>query len=177
MIQLTSSNFSSWWRILDCMGKTLVVEEENWKCSKGMSWSFNRQFRYLFKESRLPCKMFHNSKTISKPFPDKNWKLVLADSVGEIAMERAAEGGLCPFKDTWTHRDGSGEAQLEVDTGKSWQGPKMCWCKALVGLSSAVRRLQMGEAMAKHTALSPMLLLFALDQLWGCQQTGATTVH
>lgn len=35
----------------------------------------------------------------------------------------------------------------------------------------------MGEAMAKHTALGPMLLLFALDQLWGCQQTGATTVH
>lgn len=58
--------------------------------------------------------MFCNSKTISKLFTDECWKLVLAESAHEIAMEKAVEDVCVLIKDTWTYMDRYGEAQLEV---------------------------------------------------------------
>lgn len=57
--------------------------------------------------------MFRNSKTVSKPFLDECWKLVLAESVCEIAMQAAVEDVCVAIKDTRTYTHWCGGAQLE----------------------------------------------------------------
>lgn len=56
-------------------------------------------------KSRLACKVFCNSKIISKLFNDECWKLVLAESVHEIVMEKAGEDVWALFKAAWTYID------------------------------------------------------------------------
>lgn len=56
----------------------------------------------ILKESRLACKIFCNSKIISELLNDECWKLVLAESVHEIATEKAGEDVWALFEATWT---------------------------------------------------------------------------
>lgn len=66
-----------------------------------MSWGFKHNPRYL-RNPDLPVKYFAVVKLSQNFLNDECWKLVLAESMHEIAMEKAWEDIWVLIKAVWT---------------------------------------------------------------------------